>query len=112
MEIIEFGNAILRKVSKQVKLSEMKVDGGICACEFLMQFQSDITHLEVIRAASDEMTAKGVGMLAMLTIGILTSIEETKYLYASSDTYSPKMKVVDANRLIDSYEKAVNMVVN
>src|SRR5574344_810764 len=96
----------------QVKLSEMKVDGGICACEFLMQFQSDITHLEVIRAASDEMTAKGVGMLAMLTIGILTSIEETKYLYASSDTYSPKMKVVDANRLIDSYEKAVNMVVN
>ena len=53
-----------------IRSREMKVDGGVCACDFLMQLQSDLLNVDICRARSDEMTSMGVGMLAGLMVGL------------------------------------------
>ncbi len=87
--------------------THMKVDGGVCACEFLMQLQADLLGITITRARSDEMTATGVGMMAGLTSGFFSSMEEISSLYKSRRVYNPEASANEANRLISEYRKAV-----
>lgn len=88
--------------------TQMKVDGGVCACEFLMQLQADLLGITITRAKSDEMTAKGVGMLAGLQSGFYESFDRLESLYKSSRVYKPARSSVEARKLLDDYMKAVN----
>ena len=90
-----------------ISSTHMKVDGGVCASEFLMQLQSDLLGIDIVRARSDEMTAMGVGLLAGLTTGFFTSLEELKGLYYSSKTYSPAMDAKESRKSLGEYKKAV-----
>lgn len=90
-----------------ISSTHMKVDGGVCASEFLMQLQSDLLGIDITRARSDEMTAMGVGLLAGLTTGFFTSLEELKGLYYSSKTYSPAKASESARKALGEYKKAV-----
>ena len=90
-----------------ISSTHMKVDGGVCASEFLMQLQSDLLGIDIVRARSDEMTAMGVGLLAGLTTGFFTSLEELKGLYYSSKTYSPAKASGSARKALGEYKKAV-----
>ena len=74
---------------------------------FLMQLQSDLLGIDIVRARSDEMTAMGAGLLAGLTTGFFTSLEELKGLYYSSKTYSPVKDAKDARKSLGEYKKAV-----
>ncbi len=87
--------------------THMKVDGGVCASEFLMQLQADLLGVTITRARSDEMTAMGVGLLSGLATGFFTSLEEIKGLYYSSKTYSPLRSSKQARALLAEYKKAV-----
>lgn len=86
---------------------EMKVDGGVCACDFLMQLQSDILGIEIKRAASDEMTATGVGFISGLTSGFYDSLDELKNIYRASHCYSPVRDAEESAKLLDGYREAV-----
>ena len=90
-----------------ISSTHMKVDGGVCASEFLMQLQSDLLGIDIVRARSDEMTAMGAGLLAGLSTGFFTSLEELKGLYYSSKTYSPVKDAKDARKSLGEYKKAV-----
>lgn len=107
-------NTLIRVMETDTKcsLESMKVDGGICACDFLMQFQADMLQKTVIRGKYDEMTARGVGIMSLLSTGELESLEQAKAFYEESISYSPQMEPKSAKTLMDSYEKAVHMVVN
>ena len=87
--------------------THMKVDGGVCACEFLMQLQADLLGVTITRAKSDEMTAKGVGMLAGLQSGFYESQEKLEDLYKSSRVYKPLRSSAEARKLLAEYKKAV-----
>ena len=87
--------------------THMKVDGGVCACEFLMQLQADLLGVTITRAKSDEMTAKGVGMLAGLQSGFYESEEKLIDLYKSSRVYKPLRSSAEARKLLAEYKKAV-----
>lgn len=87
--------------------TQMKVDGGVCACEFLMQLQSDLLGVKITRAKSDEMTAMGVGLLAGLASGYFESIEVIEKLYAGHKSYMPMRTMAEANSLMNDYHKAV-----
>ena len=52
-----------------IRISELKVDGGACANDFLMQFQSDLIGCEVFRPRCIETTALGAAYLAGLAVG-------------------------------------------
>ncbi|HAW16155.1 MAG TPA: glycerol kinase [Clostridiales bacterium] len=87
--------------------THMKVDGGVCACSFLMQLQADLLGVRITRAVSDEMTAMGAGLMAGLTSGLYSSLEEVKSLYVSSREYYPGRSAVEAGVFLDEYRKAV-----
>lgn len=87
--------------------THMKVDGGVCACEFLMQLQADLLGVTITRARSDEMTAKGVGMLAGLQSGFFESFEKLEGLYKSSRVYKPARSSTEARILLEEYKRAV-----
>lgn len=94
--------------------THMKVDGGVCACEFLMQMQSDLLGVKITRARSDEMTAIGVGMLAGLQTGFYKDYEEIRQLYSASRTYDPVRGNKEAEEMLEAYKAAVRaaMAVN
>ena len=87
--------------------THMKVDGGVCACEFLMQLQADLLGITITRARSDEMTATGVGMMAGLTSGFFESFEELSALYRANRVYNPGRSSKESNELLNEYRKAV-----
>ena len=74
-----------------VKLSTLKVDGGACKNNFLMQFQSDIINSRVQRPECVETTAMGASYLAGLAVGFWNSKQDVVEHWALDKEFKPKM---------------------
>ena len=74
-----------------VKLNALKVDGGACKNNFLMQFQSDIIDAPVHRPVCVETTAMGASYLAGLAVGFWTSKEDVIKNWAIDREFTPAM---------------------
>ena len=61
-----------------IAIKSLKVDGGACANDFLMQFQSSILDCEVIRPSCIETTALGAAYLAGLAVGYWKNREDIR----------------------------------
>ncbi len=85
----------------------LKVDGGMSANNFLMQFQADILQTPVVRAASAEATAMGAAFMAGLTAGIWSSPEELRALVNEKDRLFPQMAPKEAHKLYSGWLKAI-----
>jgi glycerol kinase len=90
------------------KLSSLRVDGGACKNNFLMQFQSDILNARIIRPSIIETTAKGAAMLAGLAVGFWKTPGELKNTLYVEKTFYPKMKNTVRTRLYCGWKKAVD----
>ena len=90
-----------------IPAKNMKVDGGVCACDFLMQFQSDLLGIGITRARSDEMTAMGAGLLAGLSCGFYDSIDTVSGLYEARTNYQPRMSAYEVSTKMNGYKAAV-----
>lgn len=73
------------------KLSGLRVDGGACENDLLMQFQSDILGIDVIRPAVMETTALGAAYLAGLATGYWDSIDTLKEQWHVDKSFNPGM---------------------
>ncbi|SCW31761.1 glycerol kinase [Ruminococcaceae bacterium YRB3002] len=104
-QVTELVNLMMEDTGISAK--QMKVDGGVCACDFLMQFQSDLLGIRITRARSDEMTAMGAGLLAGLTCGFFSSVEELEGLYQASTSYDPDMTAYEVSTKMNGYKDAV-----
>ena len=95
-----------------LSLTELKVDGGACQNNFLMQFQADIMNCEVRRPAITETTALGVAYLAGLAVGYWESKDEIAKRWHEQQYFSPQMEqsVRDAN--CAGWKKAVGRAMN
>ncbi|MDS0526021.1 glycerol kinase GlpK [Clostridium sp. SHJSY1] len=89
------------------KLTSLKVDGGACRNNLLMQFQADITGAEVVRPIITETTALGAAYLAGLAVGFWKSKEEIAEKWAVSETYTPNLDEDKKNKLYKGWKKAV-----
>lgn len=79
-----------------VSMSELLVDGGATGNEFLLQFQSDLIGVPVIRAVHQEATAWGVAALAGLSNGLISQLEEITATQGREKTFKPiKNRAVD-----------------
>ena len=76
------------------------------ANDLLMQFQSDISGVRVIRPASAEATARGAAYLAGISCGFWQSREELPRLEGST-CYSPVMEAEERERLLHGWHRAV-----
>ena len=99
---------VLRTMEKDKKtpLLQLRVDGGATANNFLVQFQSDISSLEVVRPTNLETTALGAAYLAGLGIG-LWSEEELKSKWIIDRTFKPEMDETESKNLSSLWLKAV-----
>ncbi len=90
-----------------IRIAELKVDGGACANDFLMQFQSDVTGSDVVRPKCIETTALGAAYLAGLAVGYWTNLEDVRNNWAVDKVFTPKMEEGRRIKLLKGWHKAV-----
>jgi len=90
-----------------ITLTELKVDGGACLNNFLMQFQSDILGVQVDRPEVTETTALGAAYLAGLAVGYWKSKEEVAKHWAISRSFKPQMENEHRKELLHGWHIAV-----
>lgn len=90
------------------ELVALKVDGGACANNFLMQFQSDILDKAVLRPVCIETTSLGAAYLAGLAVGYWNSTEDILENWQIDRTFEPKMEEEERCALLSGWKKAVH----
>jgi len=90
-----------------VKLTALKVDGGMVVNELLMQFQADILNVPVIRPTVVETTALGAAYAAGLAVGFWNSLEELRANWGKDKEWQPAMDAATRERLYAGWKKAV-----
>lgn len=90
-----------------VKLTNLKVDGGASANNFLMQFQSDILDATVDRPNCIETTALGAAYLAGLATGYFKDKEEIKQNWQLGKAFTPGIEDPKRTELLKGWKKAV-----
>jgi glycerol kinase len=89
-------------------ISELKVDGGMVVNELLMQFQSDLLGVPVVRPQITETTALGAAFAAGLSVGFWESTEQLTALWAEDRRWNPRMDRGERDRKIHFWKKAVS----
>ena len=90
-----------------IPITALKVDGGACANDFLMQFQSDILGCDVHRPKCIETTALGAAYLAGLAVGYWASLDDIRNNWAIDSIFTPKMEAPKRTFLLDGWHLAV-----
>ena len=88
-------------------VSELRVDGGACINDLLMQFQADLLGIPVVRPAVIETTALGAAYLAGLSSGVYGSTEELSRLWRAERRFVPTLPESRAQELMAQWEHAV-----
>jgi len=89
-----------------VKITELRVDGGATANNLLMQFQADLLDCKVIRPEITEVTALGAAYLAGLATGFWESIEQIRSQWKVDQTFKATQGI-DNNQRIKGWNKAI-----
>ncbi len=102
-------NAVIEvmEADSGIKINTLKVDGGACENNFLMQFQSDITDCEVLRPMCIETTALGCAYLAGLKSGYWKSMNDIKSNQKIDYKFTPDIPETKRSALLSGWEKAV-----
>jgi glycerol kinase len=90
-----------------VKLSALKVDGGMVFNELLMQLQADVLNVPVIRPKVAETTALGAAYAAGLAVGFLKDFDELRSNWSMDKKWDPQMSTETRKKLYSGWKKAV-----
>ncbi|TBN55386.1 glycerol kinase [Glaciihabitans arcticus] len=90
-----------------VPLTELKVDGGMIANNFLMQFQADILGVPVVRPVVAETTALGAAYAAGLAVGFWSDLDDLRKNWQEDSRWTPNMDDAERERLLRNWKKAV-----
>ncbi|NYH79351.1 glycerol kinase [Actinopolyspora biskrensis] len=90
-----------------VDLKALKVDGGMVNNELLMQFQSDILGVSVIRPTVNETTALGAAYAAGLAVGFWAGEKDIRANWAEDKVWEPKMSEQAREQQYHEWQKAV-----
>ena len=90
-----------------IEMQALRVDGGVVANNFLMQFQSDILNLKVERPTVNETTALGVAYLAGLAVGLWCDLKELEEKWTLDHEFEVKMEEAQREQLYSRWQKAV-----
>jgi glycerol kinase len=91
----------------KTKGSELRVDGGATANNFLLQFQSDIFGFPVVRPKQLESTALGAAYLAGLAVGYWKNLESLENQWAKERVFTPALAFEKAEHLLVKWHRAV-----
>ena len=88
-------------------MRELRVDGGACVNDLLMQFQADLLGIPVVRPAVVETTALGAAYLAGLSAGVFAGIDELSALWQAERRFEPQLDRARADERMQQWEHAV-----
>jgi glycerol kinase len=91
----------------QWQVTELRVDGGACANNLLMQIQADLLGLPVVRPSTIETTALGAALLAGLQVGLYSQAGELKDRLGIDRVFEPQRSRDWAQSLMDQWRQAV-----
>lgn len=91
------------------EIAALRVDGGASANNLLMQFQADISNLEVIRPVQKEATAAGAAMLAGKAVGFYNDIYSSNAL---NTIFKPQMTESERDKRLSGWQKAVKACIS
>lgn len=90
-----------------IEISSLRVDGGMTINELLMQFQSDILKVPVIRPKIVETTALGAAYAAGIAVGYWQNFDDLLKNWGIDKKWKPKMKAAERRKLYKGWQKAV-----
>jgi glycerol kinase len=94
-----------------ISIKELRVDGGATANDLLMQFQSDILQVPVIRPTVVETTALGAAYLAGLGVGFWSSVEDIQQQWQVDRRFLPAMETVRVRDLLKGWQRAIKAAI-
>ncbi|MCA9398107.1 MAG: glycerol kinase GlpK [Candidatus Omnitrophica bacterium] len=97
----------LMKKESRKNISILKVDGGACANEFLMQFQADILSCQIKRPVNVDSTAFGVALLAGRKVNVFKTKVQLMKAVKTDKVFKPKMKKAQRDQLYQGWVQAV-----
>ncbi|MDF2962575.1 MAG: carbohydrate kinase [Paenibacillus sp.] len=102
----------LMEVESGIGIRGLRVDGGAAENRFLMQFQSDLLQIDVVKPAVSELSAMGSAFLGGLCLGIWNSVDELHSLFQSDSIYSCGAEAAVMDNCYAGWKKAVQAVIN
>jgi glycerol kinase len=99
-------------IDSKINLTTLRVDGGMAANKWLLQFLADILDLIVERPRCIETTALGAAYLAGLQVGIYSSLKQIEEMWQFSDRFTPNMQATEREDLYLGWKRAVQRVLS
>ena len=101
-------NADMQSVAgEEHRIRSLRVDGGASANGLLMQMQSDLSGIEVIRSANPEATAAGAAYLAGLAVGFFQNRAELKNKLGAGALYTPAIDGAERASRMKGWHRAI-----
>ena len=103
-------NDVMEAMSEDagIEINELKVDGGAVVNNLLMQFQSDLLGIPVIRPETIETTALGAAYLAGLAVDYWSDVAEIQSQWAADRVFTPGLDVKEREQARHSWNRAVS----
>jgi glycerol kinase len=95
------------KKDADLTVPALRVDGGACANDLLMQLQSDFAALPIERPACIETTALGAANLAGLGVGVFRDPDDIRACVAVERTFTPALPAAERDRRLTEWHRAV-----
>jgi len=90
-----------------IEVKELRVDGGVCQSDLLMQFQADILDVPILRPQNFETTALGAAYLAGLAVGFWRDAAELENQWQVERRFEPRMSSTRREVLKSMWREAV-----
>ncbi|WP_020404656.1 glycerol kinase GlpK [Gracilimonas tropica] len=109
-QVLDLLNAM--KADSGIEIKELRVDGGATVNNTLMQFQSDLLRVPVIRPKITETTALGAAYLSGLAVGFWDDIEEIRNLWKVDKNFESEMNEDKVEELTNGWQRAVRAAIS
>lgn len=100
---------ILDAASKDlnIKIDELRIDGGLSESNFLCQFTSDLLQIEVKRQIERDISALGVAFISGIKLGLIKDINEISEKIKFEKIFRPEISSSERDKLVDNWRSAV-----
>lgn len=95
------------QADSSISLKQLRVDGGACCNNLMMQFEADLLRVPVVRPRIQETTALGAAYLAGLAVGFWKSKQQIAKQWQVESTFKPKMKAKERQQLLAGWHRAL-----
>jgi glycerol kinase len=105
--LIDAMTADIADTGQPYTLDQLRVDGGMVANDWLVQFLADMLSVDVVRPTITETTALGAAYLAGLQAGIFKDLDDISAKWHQQAKFTPNMEDAQRTYLYDGWQKAV-----